>query len=295
VTLTPAFFATLERLPLRIEVSVPGTGPGRHRFRSPGGQTEFREHRPYASGDEPRRIDWAAYARTEQYVVKEFEDTRGHLFVPILDGSRSMRAVFGAALEAFATIAVAALRQGDRVAGALARPVEVDRLPRLASIQQVPELAARCAQWAPDASDTPVNWEQTLRAIPALADPSPRAIVLISDLLFEEVEIQPTLARLAQHGHSVTVVHLVSRETLSPPERGAYAVRAAERADAAVFPENEITITADAARAYEREVETWRVGWVSFAHRHAITYHAVDAAAPLGERVAPWLAARSHA
>ena len=55
-----------------------------------GSSLEFMEHREYQVGDDLRRIDWSAYARTDRLTVKlHREEVSPHLDL-LLDGSRSM-------------------------------------------------------------------------------------------------------------------------------------------------------------------------------------------------------------
>ena len=58
--------------------------------RAAGESLEFLEHRDYEPGDDLRRINWSAYARTDKLVVKVFrQEVCPHLDV-VVDGSRSM-------------------------------------------------------------------------------------------------------------------------------------------------------------------------------------------------------------
>src|SRR5262249_49883825 len=55
-----------------------------------GYSVEFAEHRQYYPGDEIRRIDWRALAKTDRYYIKEYEEEtnlRAHL---VVDASGSM-------------------------------------------------------------------------------------------------------------------------------------------------------------------------------------------------------------
>ena len=74
------------RLPRRLPVGVAGG----HQGARAGSSLEFREHREYEPGDDLRHIDWNAYARSDQLVVKLYhEEVTPHLDI-VLDGSRSM-------------------------------------------------------------------------------------------------------------------------------------------------------------------------------------------------------------
>ncbi|MFN8611968.1 MAG: DUF58 domain-containing protein [Vulcanimicrobiota bacterium] len=79
--------------PLRL-VS-PRQGPqtnlaGAHKGRRRGRSMEFAEHRDYSPGDDLRHLDWAAFARSERLVVKEFESELERTVLVVVDLSASM-------------------------------------------------------------------------------------------------------------------------------------------------------------------------------------------------------------
>ena len=85
------FLLRLERLSLAARKAVAGQTQGERRSPRRGQSVEFADFRPYASGDDIRRIDWNAYARLEKFFIKLFveeEDLTVHF---IVDASRSMR------------------------------------------------------------------------------------------------------------------------------------------------------------------------------------------------------------
>ncbi len=55
-----------------------------------GNSIEYQEHREYQPGDDIRRIDWNAYARTGNYVIKQFREEVHPRVEVIVDGSRSI-------------------------------------------------------------------------------------------------------------------------------------------------------------------------------------------------------------
>lgn len=57
---------------------------------SSGNSIEFLDHRPYQPGDDPRRLDWSAYARTGHHTVKLFEEEVRTLVDVAVDLSPSM-------------------------------------------------------------------------------------------------------------------------------------------------------------------------------------------------------------
>ncbi len=55
-----------------------------------GSSIDFQDHRPYMPGDDPRYIDWAAYARSGQTIMKLYREEVSPKLDLLLDVSRSM-------------------------------------------------------------------------------------------------------------------------------------------------------------------------------------------------------------
>lgn len=61
------------------------------RGRQHGSSLEFADHRPYAAGDDLRRVDWPLAGRSERLFLKLYEEERDLPVHLLIDGSRSMR------------------------------------------------------------------------------------------------------------------------------------------------------------------------------------------------------------
>ena len=72
---------------LRID-GLPFTG--RHRSKTKGGCAEFSEHRAYTAGDEVRLLDWRVFAKSDRYVIKQFEEEISLQALLAVDASGSM-------------------------------------------------------------------------------------------------------------------------------------------------------------------------------------------------------------
>jgi uncharacterized protein (DUF58 family) len=60
---------------LRLTLSgAPRGSAGSHAGFGTGSSVDFQDHRPYFPGDDPRHIDWAAYARSGHYSMKLFRE-----------------------------------------------------------------------------------------------------------------------------------------------------------------------------------------------------------------------------
>ena len=80
----------LGALPVESRLAMVGNVVGRHRSPHRGSSVEFAEYRKYVEGDDTRRLDWKAYARSDRYYIKEFEaDTNLRAYF-VLDSSGSM-------------------------------------------------------------------------------------------------------------------------------------------------------------------------------------------------------------
>lgn len=83
--------------------------------------TEFAELRDYATGDDPRLIDWKATARRGQPLVRVLEPEREQTLIVLLDRGRLMTAQveglnrFDWGLNATLSLALAGIHRGDRV------------------------------------------------------------------------------------------------------------------------------------------------------------------------------------
>src|SRR6266705_2432767 len=80
----------LNHLQLSARRGVEGVTSGLHRSPMKGTSIEFRQHRFYVPGDEPRRLDWRVLARTDRPYVKEYDEETNLRCAVMLDCSGSM-------------------------------------------------------------------------------------------------------------------------------------------------------------------------------------------------------------
>jgi uncharacterized protein (DUF58 family) len=109
--LKPEVVAKLKGIDLKARLVVEGFLAGLHRSPYKGFSVEFTEHRPYMPGDEPKRIDWKVYAKTDRFVVREYEEETNLRAYLVLDASGSM---------SYATGKVSKLEYASMLAASLA-------------------------------------------------------------------------------------------------------------------------------------------------------------------------------
>ncbi len=86
----PAALAKLSQLELIATRVVEGFISGKHRSPYKGCSVEFVEHRAYSPGDEVRLLDWRAFAKSDRYYVKQFEEETNLQALLVIDASGSM-------------------------------------------------------------------------------------------------------------------------------------------------------------------------------------------------------------
>lgn len=105
---------------LSIRLTLQSTGAMKQARRM-GIGTEFAELRDYATGDDPRLIDWKATARRSRPLIRVLEPEQEQTLIILLDRGRLMTAQvqglqrFDWGLNATLGLALAGLRRGDRV------------------------------------------------------------------------------------------------------------------------------------------------------------------------------------
>lgn len=195
-----------------------GNVSGRHRSSHRGSSVEFAEYRKYVPGDDTRRLDWKAYARSDRYYIKEFEaDTnlRAHI---VLDCSGSMGfsgkeglSKLDMANRLSSILAYLAVKQGDAVGLTLCRAdgtLVVPTSRRPAHLQVIYD-QMRTAE--------PTGATHLVNALHTMAEKIPRRglVLVFSDLFTDVAAFSEALLHLKYRKHDVAVFHLMDPLELS--------------------------------------------------------------------------------
>jgi uncharacterized protein (DUF58 family) len=216
----PSFVERLSQLSFAVEGVVDGFMSGGHRSQRRGGGLIFAEHRAYRPGDDPRTIDWRAFARSDHHRVKRFEHEAQLRAFLALDVSGSMdfggpaimdtKWGFGATL--LGAMAEVLLRQGD-AAGVHAFDQRL--------LRSVPARGGRAhlrtLLEALSFPPTPGAGTGLGMSIEELALQTGRhgAIVIASDALDFDERALSGLATLTARGHRTVFLHVLHREELN--------------------------------------------------------------------------------
>ncbi len=219
----PDRVARLANLGIVARQAVEGFISGLHRSPHKGFSVEFSEHREYSPGDDVKHLDWVAFARTDRYYIKQYEQETNLRATILLDLSNSMafrmtseltKHEYGCHLAA--CLSYLMCRQQDVVG-----LVGFDRDIRF---------------HMPPAS-TPAHLDRVFRALErnlpgsqtALADTFHQLantlakrglIIVISDLYDEPSDVVRALQHFVHKKHQIIVFHLMDPAELDFPFKG---------------------------------------------------------------------------
>ncbi|MFO0821319.1 MAG: DUF58 domain-containing protein [Pirellulales bacterium] len=230
----PAVLSRIERLELRARRVVEGWLIGRQASPYLGSATEFAAHRPYATGDEPRHLDWKVFARTKRLVVKQFQEET-HLPCWILvDASQSMR--YGEAngwskYDHAATLAVCLAYLLTQQQDATGLAVVTEGSPRVVAAQAHPSQVTRIAETLEQVMPAGgCNLPAAIRRISAQWQRR-ALVILIGDFLDDPRSLTDSLAELRGRKHEAFVCHVLHGDELTFPFEGMTLFRGLEAVD----------------------------------------------------------------
>ena len=213
--LDSAVLGRLMALPLHARHAMLGTVSGRHRSPVRGSSIEFAQYRKYVPGDDPRRLDWRTWGRSDRFYIKEFEADTNLRICLLIDTSGSMGyGPAGATRLDYArklagTLGWLAAEQGDAVGlRSLAEtPVEI---PARRGPVHLGLVLDRLGEITPQGGTTLLN---------ALHDAAEnirqRALVVIfSDFFVPPAELKSAIQHLRFQKHDVAAFHLLDQKEL---------------------------------------------------------------------------------
>ncbi len=221
--LKPELASQIKRLDLRAKMVVRGFLHGLHASPYHGFSVEFSEHRRYTHGDDPKDIDWLAYAKTDRYYVKKFEAETNLTGYLVMDLSQSMDYTYRQQLTKFdyciclaAALTYLMLMQKDSVGlVTFDKKIRANVQPR-SRRSQLPAILSQLTKLR-------VAGETDLRAsLMQLASMLRHRslVMLFSDLLADPEPTLSSLRMLRGAGHDVIVFHVLDEAEVSFPFQG---------------------------------------------------------------------------
>lgn len=287
----PRALAELEGLELRARHVVEGYVSGMHRSPLQGQSVEFAQHRQYTPGDDLRYVDWKAFARTDKFYLKQYEEETnlGVFFVLDISSSMSYKSEKSA---------LSKLDYARATAGALAH---------LTIAQQD---AAGLATFDTDVrglvpeSNNPLHLKQIFHemervstlektgvgpVLHSLAERLPHRglVVLLSDL-FDDVEsLRGGLQHLRHRRHDVIVFHVLDYAEIEFPFRESTLFQGLEGED------DLLTDPRSLRKAYLEAFNNYRAQVERICQSEMIDYQLLRTDASLGLGLSRFLAGRN--
>jgi uncharacterized protein (DUF58 family) len=217
--LDPSILARIVPLGLRAQRVVEGSISGLHRSPLHGVSVEFANYRDYAPGDDLKRLDWRAYARSNKFHIKQYEQESDLRATIILDASRSMQYGRGAmtkfayACTLAASLAALCVKQRDAVGLALFDEAERVWLRPVATQAQLARIVDVIENAKPD------RRTELAAAMNKVAGQIKRRglVVIVSDLLTDLDRFYDALGRLQHEGHEILIFQVLDPEEIELP------------------------------------------------------------------------------
>jgi uncharacterized protein (DUF58 family) len=194
--------------------AVRGGIPGAHTSRLRGISAEFTEYRPYRQGDDPRRVDWKLFARSDRAYIRLSNDRAILPTMIVLDASASMafpvaaNAKWGLAAQLGVGFGAVARNSGDPVGLVIAGEEPLMLAPRMR--RSVTQEIIRAVSAALPGGSTP------LAPSVSIAAQSGGRLVIVTDFLGDAEELLAVASRWVAAGREVHAVHVISPEELDP-------------------------------------------------------------------------------
>ncbi|MFI5297081.1 MAG: DUF58 domain-containing protein [Polyangiales bacterium] len=255
--LSPGELAELDRLRRHLSLRTATDGQGSRLSRRRGQSPEFVDHRAYSPGDDPRRLDWNVFARTDQAVIKRYRAEEESAVRIAIDASPSMH--FGdpdkltLARKLAAAIGYLALVEGERTqVGAVGR-THVEWSTSNRGRGRFGFLARTILGIEAEAASTDATTVES--RVAELLKRAGRAgtLVLIGDAIDPtgDLDAWPRAIRRSRSlGHDVRMVQILAPEEIDPPWEGDLSLVDAE--DDRVV---DVTFDASARREYAARLE----------------------------------------
>ena len=283
------FLQRLERLSIQAKRTLRGNpASGEHPSRQQLPTAIVNDHRPYSAGDDYRHVDWNAYARQEQVLVK-LGDAEQDIDVHLLaDASRSMSwgtpSKLLMAQQLVAALGYLALSQSDRVR---ITPFSNIALPHFGPAQSKGRLMDLMNFVGTIQPQKQTALGPVLKQY-ATTHGRGGLLVVCSDLLNDAPEaLDEGLRLLTPPRWQVLILHLIDPRELQPDLEGALDLEDSETGQRMA-----LTIDTDVLTAYRQNMFTWQEQLASSCARRGATYARIMTDWPLERTVVPYLRAR---
>jgi uncharacterized protein (DUF58 family) len=271
---TGKLLEALNRFDLNIKAVTSSGERGERRSKRRGQSVEYADHREYTYGDDLRRLDWHAYARLEQMLIRLYAAEEALPLEIIIDLSASMdfgeptkyvqAARIGCCLTQIALLKGTPTRW--RIASA--KPLEP---VVLRGRGELPKILGVLDELVPEG--TGVLADALKRS--ALAGPRRKALIVLTDG-YDRDAIRPTLRALRAAGTEVNLVLVLAPEETDPQERGEFTY-----IDSETGKESVLSLDGRALKTYMGMLTGYRAEWTDFCRASGIAMLELSSGTPI--------------
>jgi uncharacterized protein (DUF58 family) len=220
--LDPAYLSSISNYALMAKVAVEGFLSGLHRSRLQGPGSEFLQYRAYTPGEDPRLIDWKAYARRNRLQTKIFQEETNMTCTIVLDASASMDyrgarascSKFDYARMVAAALAYLALRQGDQVGLTIYNSTITDAISPSQRSNRLASIFHALSRATPkDSANHELAIEYMGHQVRGRG-----LFVFVSDMLDEEDSLPSLLARIRIRHYDTVALQVLDPDELDFPQ-----------------------------------------------------------------------------
>lgn len=276
-SLDPAALLAIRDLELRARTVMEGLASGLHRSPFSGFSSEFTEYRQYSPGDDLRYLDWKAYARTDRFYLKKFEDETNLRCLLVVDTSRSMTFGSGSytkldyARTLAATLACFLHTQRDGVGIALFDETVHHAVPPRWRAGHLGHIYAALSR---DPAARPTAMGTALDEVRQLC-PKRTLILLVSDFLSPVDQWSSALAHLGAAGHDVRALQVLDPAELTLEGFGHAAIWEDLESDQSLYVD-----PAQARATYLKNLTAHNAAVRDALHRAGVSQQTINTAEP---------------
>lgn len=211
------FIEELDRFNLALKKDSTEIQEGEQSSSSTGQGMIFEDHKKYQPGDDIRKIDWKAYARTDDVYVKRFEEEKSITVHILVDRSSSMDFGDPNKYDYAAKIGLALAYMASNTNDRFRYSVFSETITDISSARRNPNLG-EMVDTLNQLRKTPESLVERCVSEYSAKIENKSVVVIISDFLTDVEEIKSAVSRLS--GSDVVLVNTFDQQELDPDMEG---------------------------------------------------------------------------
>ncbi len=272
---------------------VEGLLSGNHRSRHTGSSVEFSDYKDYTPGDEIKHIDWKVAAKTDKHQIKQFEQSTNLKATILLDASGSMGyessnpktlSKMDYARTLVAALSYLFLKQYDAVGLSLFNENVISHVPPRSKPSHFKHILHELAVLSPNG----VTKLETVIESMVERLPGRGMLILVSDFLTKETDVEKKLKLLVSRGLEVILFHVLDSDEVSFPFNGDVVFESLE-------DDSSIELDpADIRETYQRSIQEQIKYYRSHCAKLGIDYIFLETSTPLEQGLTYYLLQRKN-